>query len=133
MIVHNIPLPEKVLIPDEIDQEIDKKLTNLANKGGVIIDALYLGYFTRNMPHVLRVLITADQEERIKRALSRVHTHKETREDVIRRDQTHDIKFRKLYAAENFLDSKFFDLVVDTTNTEAEEAAEKISKKFIKN
>jgi len=134
MIDHNIPLPEKVQIPDEVDRKIDKELTDLAaSKKPVIIDSLYHGYFTRNMPHILKVLLTADEDVRIKRALLRVHTHKETAEDVKRRDQTHDIKFRKLYADENFLDPKFFDLVIDTTSTSAEEVVETIAKKFQKN
>lgn len=131
MIDHKIPLPEKVQIPDQVDRKIDQELTDLAaSEKGVIIDSLYHGYFTRNIPHVLKVLLTADLETRIKRALSRTHTHKETREDVIRRDETHDIKFRKLYADENFLDPKFFDLVIDTTNTTQEEVTEKIIEKY---
>lgn len=131
MIEHNIPLPEKVQIPDEVDRKIDEELTNLADRGGVVIDGLYLGYLTRNMPHVLKVKLTAEEEVRIQRALDRVHTHKETAQDVRRRDQTHDIKFRKLYADENFLDPKFFDLVIDTTSTQPEEVAVEIEKKFL--
>lgn len=131
MLKHNIPLPEKVQIPDEVDRKVDQELTDLAaSEKGVIIDSLYHGYFTRNMPHVLKVKLTADLETRIKRAIDRVHTHKETAEDVKRRDETHDIKFRKLYANENFLDPKFFDLVIDTTNTTTEEVIEKIMEKF---
>lgn len=134
IIDHNIPLPEKTQIPDEVDRKIDRELTDLAaSDKSVVIDSLYHGYFTRNMPHVLKVLLTADQETRIKRALARTHTHKETREDVIRRDQTHDIKFRKLYADENFLDPKFFDLVIDTTKTSKEETINKILEKFKEN
>lgn len=134
MIGHNIPLPEKIQIPDDVDRKIDKELTDLAaSKKPVIIDSLYHGYFTRNMPLVLKVLLTADEDVRIKRALLRVHTHKETAEDVKRRDETHDIKFRKLYADENFLDPKFFDLVIDTTNTLPEKVVEEISEKFASN
>ncbi|MBI2598844.1 cytidylate kinase family protein [Candidatus Curtissbacteria bacterium] len=134
MIDHNIPLPEKVQIPDEVDRKIDKELTDLAaSQKPVIIDSLYHGYFTRNMPHVLKVLLTADEDVRIKRALLRIHTHKETAEDVKRRDQTHDIKFRKLYADEGFLDPKFFDLVIDTTATSKEQVVVAIAKKFQEN
>lgn len=130
MIEHNIPLPEKLEIPDEVDRKIDEELTNLADRGGVVIDGLYLGYLTRNIPHVLKVKLTADEEVRIRRALGRIHTHKETAQDVRRRDQTHDIKFRKLYAQENFLDPKFFDLVIDTTSTKPEEMVAEIIKAF---
>jgi cytidylate kinase len=128
---HNIPLHEKSKIPDELDQEVDHELTVLAEKGGIVIDAHYIGYFTKDLPHVLKVLLTCDYEIRIKRALDRVHTHAETEEEIRLREEGLDQKFRKLYAPqENYLDPRFFDLVIDTTNTTQEEVAEKIINKF---
>ena len=128
---HNIPLPEKEKVPDDIERKIDEELTSLAaSDKPIIIDSLYIGYFTRNMPHVLKVLLACDESVRIQRALKRTHTHKETGEDVKRRDRAHDLKFRKLYADENFLDPKFFDLVIDTTNTSVEKVVQNIIAKF---
>ena len=131
MLDHNIPLPNKEEIPDELDRQIDEEITKMIEASpGAVVDSLYAGYFAREMPHVLRVLLTADENVRIKRAVTRQHTHAETADDVKKRDRAHDLKFRKLYADENFLDPKFFDLVIDTTNTTPEEAANQISKKF---
>ena len=130
---HNIPLPEKEKVPDEVERKVDSELSDLiASKKPIIIDGLYIAYFARNMPHVLKVLLTCDQKVRINRALTRTHTHVETAKDVRRRDRAHDAKFRKLYADENFLDPKFFDLVIDTTDTKPEEVVEKILDKFKK-
>ena len=130
---HNIPLYAKEQIPDDVDRKIDEKFTKLAeSKKGVVIDSVYAGYFTRNMSHILRVLLTASQDQRTKRAVERTHTHKETAEDVKRRDRAHDLKFRKLYAKENCLNPKFFNLKIDTTNTPEEEVAKKISEEFKK-
>ncbi len=134
MIKHNIPLPNKEEIPDDIDRKVDKELTDtLASEKSVVVDGLYYGYFAKNMPFVLKVLLTADENERIARALRRISTHKETANDVKKRDQAHDIKFRKLYADENFMDPKFFDLIIDTTNTTEDEVAAKIIEKFNSN
>lgn len=131
MLDHNIPLPNKEEIPNELERQIDEEFTRMIEKSpGVIVDSLYAGYFTRNMPHVLRVLLTADENTRIERAVTRQHTHKETAEDVKKRDQAHDLKFRNLYSNEDFLDPKFFDLVIDTTHTAPEEVIKKISEKF---
>lgn len=131
MLTHNIPLPNKEEIPDEVDRKVDQEMTSLlASKKNVVVDGLYYGYFCRDMKNVLKVLITADEDERIKRATSRTHTHKETPEDVLRRDKAHDVKFRKLYANENFLDPKFFNLVIDSTHTSQKEVLDIISKKF---
>ena len=128
---HKIPLYAKDQIPDELDKKIDGELTNLADRGEVVIEADYIGYFTRNIPHVLRVLLTCDEKVRIKRALLRKHTHTETEEEIKLRERGLDAKFRKLYADENFLDPKFFDLIIDTTNTPPEEVVEIIKNKFL--
>ena len=128
---HNIPLPNKEEIPNDVERELDDKLTNLLkSKKPVVIDGLYQAYFARNMPHVLKVLLTADEDVRIQRAIERTHTHKETAADVKRRDRAHDVKFRKLYADENFLDPKFFDLIIETGNIRQEETVAQILKKF---
>ena len=129
MLENNIPLHDKAKIPDDLDQEIDRKLADLADRGGVVVDAHYHGYFTRDMPHVLKVLLTCDYKTRIDRALSRTHTHNETEEEIRLREEGLD-KFRKLYTDENFLDPKFFDLVIDTTNTTEEEVTDKIIEKY---
>lgn len=129
-IEHNIPLYDKAQVPDKLDQQIDQELTKLADQEGVVIDADYAGYFTRNMPHVLKVLLTCDYQTRLARALTRVHTHVETEEEIKKREEGLDTKFRKLYANENFLDPKFFDLVIDTTNTSPEEVTKQIINKF---
>ena len=128
---HNIPLPEKEKVPDDIERKVDKELTDLINSDKpIIIDGLYIGYFTQNILYVLKVLLTCDEKVRIKRALARTHTHQETAKDVRRRDRAHDLKFRKLYADKNFLDPKFFDLVIDTTNTSVEKVVQNIIDKF---
>src|SRR3990172_11806988 len=130
---HNIPLPEKEKVPDEVERKVDRELTDLIGSDKpIIIDGLYIAYFARNMPHVLKVLLTCDQKVRINRALTRSHTHQETAQDVRRRDVTHDAKFHKLYTNENFLDPKFFDLIIDTTNTTKKEVIAKILDKYKK-
>ncbi len=129
---NNIPLYDKEKIPDDLDQKIDGELTTRAQLGGVVIDSHYIGYFTRQMPQVLKVLLTCDYKTRIKRALARVHTHIETEEDIKKREEGLDKKFRKLYAQENYIDPKFFDLVIDTTNTPTEKVVEEILSEFEK-
>lgn len=131
-LLHNIPLYAKEEVPDDVERAVDKEMTDLAaSDKGVVIDALYAGYFNRNRHDVLKVLLTCNEEVRIKRALERNHTHTETAEDVKKRDLAHDAKFRKLYADENFLDLKFFDIVIDTTNTTIAETAKKIISRFV--
>jgi len=127
---HNIPLYDKSQIPDDLDQKIDRELEDLAaSEKKVVIDGHYIGYFTRNMPNVLRVLLTCAIEERVKRAAQR-DQEKETVEDIKRREEGLDAKFRKLYAQEYYLDPKFFEITIDTTFTSPREVAQLISNKF---
>ena len=131
LLKHNIHISDIEKIPVEIDKKRDAQSSKLVEKSdGIVFDSLYLGYFCRDMPHVLKVLLTANEDIRIKRALARVHTHKETAQDVRKRDKAQDLKFRKLYADEDFLDPKFFDLVIDTTNLKPNKVTEQILRKF---
>jgi len=130
---HNIPLYDKARIPDDLDRQIDAKLTELAKNGGYSIDGHYIAYFTKDDPEVLKVLLTCENNERFKRALARKHTHTETVEEIKKREVGLDKKFRKLYANEDYIDPKFFDLKIDTTNTSQQEVSEKIINKFKEN
>ncbi len=129
---HNIPLYDKEQIPDDLDREIDKKLTILTKSGGYAIDAHYIGYFTKDDDQILKVLLICENEERFKRALSRTHTHIESIDDIKKREQGLDAKFRKLYANEDYLDPKFFDLVIETTHIPEAEVTSKIIEKYQK-
>lgn len=127
---HNIPLYDHAKVPDDLDKQIDDDLIALAeSEKGVLIDGRYIGYLTRDMDHVLHVLFVCDETERIQRALER-GGKQETPEEIIKRDEENDTKFRKLYADENFLDPKFFNLTVDTTLTQPEDVVRVISKEF---
>ncbi len=127
---NNIPLHDKAQIPDKLDQKIDKRLTNLAKNGGYVIDSHYLGYFCRQFPQVLKVLLVCSDEERFKRALARIHTHTETVNQIKKREQSHIEKFQKLYSKEDYENPKFFDLVIDTTHKSKEKVVEEIVKSF---
>lgn len=126
---HNIPLPNKEEIPDDVERSLDQELTALlASNKPVVVDGLYAGYFAKDMPFVLKVKLTASEDIRIKRALER--SQDETAEDVKKRDKAHDLKFRKLYSNEDFLDPKFFNLIIDNSSLSQEEVATKITEKF---
>lgn len=132
MLKHNIPIHDKEQIPDDLDRKIDEELKNLADKGGLVIDADYIGYFTKDLPNVLKVLLTCNYQTRIQRALSRQSTHSETEEEIKLREEGLDKKFRRLYANVYFQNPKFFNLIIDTTNNSQEEVTQQIVKAFKK-
>lgn len=126
-----IPLHDKSFIPDDLDRQVDQKLTNLAKSGGYVIDSHYAAYFARNNNKILKVLLVCDDKERFKRALLRKHTHIETVEEIKLREKGIKKRFNKLYSKENLENPKFFNLVIDTTNTDKKTTAQKILEKFV--
>lgn len=133
MIEHGIDIYKKEDIPDKIDIDFDDEVKKtLKSATPIVFEGIYSGYIARDMKHVMKILLIADEKVRIKRALNRTHTHTETPETVRARDKSHDAKFRKLYDDENFLDPKLFDLVIDTTNISIEDTNKKILREFKK-
>lgn len=127
---HNIPLYDKEQIPDDIEREVDGRLTEITKQGGYVVDAHYIGYFTKTDPDILKVLLLCAEDERYKRALEREHTHTETVEEIKKREEGLDKKFRKIYSDEYYLNPQFFDIVVDTTNSTPQVTTQKIVSKF---
>lgn len=125
-----VPLHDKSQIPDDLDRQIDTKLTNMTESGGYVIDSHYAAYFARNNKHVLKILLECSDKERFKRALLRKHTHSETVEEIKLREKGIQERFNKLYSSEDFENPKFFDLVIDTTKTNPKTTAQKIIEKF---
>ena len=62
----------------------------------------------------------------------RKHTHIESIDEIRKREIGLDKKFRKLYADKNFLDPKYFDIVINTAISTIEETAESVIRKFKK-
>lgn len=119
---HNIPLWDKSSVPDSVDQEIDKKFTEkMKNEAGFVFDTHYGGYFTRDMDHVFKILLTCDPKTSEDRILNRDHTHKETVEDIKKRRAENLAKFHKLYSKESPENPEYFNLIIDTTQTSAED------------
>jgi len=133
MLKNNIPLYDKEKIPDHLDKKIDLEFSKFTDsKKGYIIDAHYAGYFNRNKKHVLKILLLCDDNVRFKRAMLRKHTHIESIDEIRKREIGLDKKFRKLYADKNFLDPKYFDIVINTAISTIEETAESVIRKFKK-
>lgn len=123
---HKIPLWNSAEIPVELDKKIDNYIfEELRDKEHLVIDSHYAAWFARDLKDVFKVLLTCDIEEVIERVTTRRHTHKETEEEVLERIKQLDHKFRKLYAEENYLDPKYYDLIIDTTGSTPEVTLQK--------
>jgi cytidylate kinase len=116
---HRIPLWDKETLPDSFDKEIDNMfLEKVKSEDGFVYDTHYGGWFTKDMPDIFRILLVCDKETANKRIIDR---DGELPSDLEKRRKGLRDKFKKLYSEENYEDTKWFDLVIDTTKTSIEE------------
>jgi cytidylate kinase len=126
---HNIPLWNKAAIPDDFERKIDSDLTSKIEKEkGWVIEGHYLGWFTKDLPDVFRILLTCDRAEANKRMLARKTSHVEGVEEIEKRRSGLYAKFKKLYSNENYEDPNLYQLTLDTTQTTPTETLEQAFK-----
>jgi len=125
---------------EKIDKEVDEYQTKLSEKeDNFIIDGRLSFNF---IPKSIKIFLECEDDEGAKRIYDDTKTNKrdcserktrsleETKDIMLKREKDNQKRFLKYYDID-FLDEKNYDIVVDTTNIGAEEAAEKILK-FIK-
>ncbi|OGY31804.1 MAG: hypothetical protein A3A57_02840 [Candidatus Woykebacteria bacterium RIFCSPLOWO2_01_FULL_41_12] len=128
---HNIPLWDKSKIPDDLDKKIDLDyFEKMKKESNIVFDSHYGGWFARDLPDVFKIVLICDKKEATKRIIEREHTHKERPEEVEKRRIQLKKKFRKLYSNDDYEDPKFFDIVIDTGSSSAEETLEKVYQAF---
>ncbi len=122
----NIPLWNKAAVPEKFEKELDQHIfETLKESSGYVVDSHYASWFARDLEDIFRILLTCDLKEVQKRVAGRKSTHYEKPQEVLIRMQQLKDKFKKLYSDDNYEDPKFFNLVLDTTNSTPEETLEK--------
>lgn len=129
---NNIPLENTTKIPPELDKKIDFGFQDqMAEDSDTVFEARLAGWLAKDLPKVLKVLVVCDFNIAMERAAKREHA---PFEEVIKLNQIrsngHKEKFKKLYGVDDFLDPKYFDLVVDTSHITPEAALEEVLKKL---
>lgn len=123
---HNIPLWNKMALPDELDKGVDYDfIERMKAEKQTIFESHYSGWFARNLRYVFRILLVCDKKVANERIINRQHTHKETPKEIEERRKQLRAKFKKLYSEDDYENPKFFHLVIDTTKTGVEETIEK--------
>ncbi|MEM3373590.1 MAG: cytidylate kinase family protein [Candidatus Woesearchaeota archaeon] len=118
-----------------IDIMIDETQKKLNKKNNFVLDS-WLGFYF--LPDAFKIFITADIKTRAKRILNREPENYKNLKDAIKkikqREKANRERWLKLYKID-FLKEKNYDLFLDTTNINQEEALNivyKKIKKFIK-
>jgi predicted cytidylate kinase len=125
---------------DKIDREVDAYQKKLSEKEDDFIIDSRLGFHF--IPHSKKVFLECREDECAKRIYNdttknkrdsserKAKSIKETKRIMKKREKDNQKRFLKYYQTD-FLDKKNYDIIVDTTDITAEEAAEKILR-FIK-
>src|SRR4030042_5958305 len=119
---HGIPLWNKAEIPDSIERKIDYEfLEKMKRDKHIVFDSHYGGWFARDLPDTLRILLVCDKNVATQRITTRAQFEKETSQQIEERRRQLRAKFKKLYSSDNYEDPKYFHLVIDTTTAAIEE------------
>lgn len=129
---NNIPLNETEKIPPEKDKELDFGFQKLMkDEEHTIFESRLAGYLAKDFEDVFKVLCIADLEVAIKRAGIRDEvSDDEAKQNVSIRSKALKEKFKKLYGVDDYLDPKYFDLVIDSTTNSPEENLEIVLEKL---
>jgi CMP/dCMP kinase len=117
-------LAESLEADQETEREIDRRLIDAGLGDEALVEGRTIGWiFPRDVP-ALRVWLTCDLEERLRRVEAR-ENHPRSRENLLRREAADNHRYRLLYGIEEN-DFSPFDLVIDTTTLPVEEVVDRI-------
>src|SRR6266536_2481701 len=108
----------------ETEKEIDRRLIEAGIRDNVLLESRTMGWiFPFDVP-AIRIWLTCDLEERLRRVEDREH-HARSAENLLRREASDNRRYAVLYGIHSE-DFSPFDLVVDTTNLSVDDVVEKI-------
>lgn len=105
---------------DDHEKEIDAMTEQmLENEKEIIYEAWLSGFFARNYPDVLRVLLVCSHDDiRVDRVANRESISVDEAKDWIKqRESENTEKWKRLYGKYDFWDRKYFNLIIDTYKT----------------
>jgi cytidylate kinase len=123
-----IPLEELVESLEwnaEKEREVDDHLKALArSEDNILIESRTIGWILPEEVPALRIWLTCDLTERLRRVQNREH-HARSPENLLRRESSDNKRYRALYGIEPD-DFTPFDLVLDTTDLSVDEVVREI-------
>ena len=117
----------------EYDQQLNDQIESfIRDNDNIIVESRLTGWLSyRANISAFRVFLDADIDERVRRVKKR-DTPGETRKLLIEREESEIKRFRDFFNID-FTDKRIYDLVMDTDNITAQEAARRIYDMVISN
>jgi len=117
-------LAESLEHDPKAERKIDDRLIESGKQDNVLVESRTVGWiFPTDIP-AIRIWLTCDLEERLRRVQDREH-HARSAENLLRREASDNRRYRNLYGIE-VEDVSPFHLVLDTTHLTVDEVVEQI-------
>jgi cytidylate kinase len=117
-------LAESLERDPEAEREIDRRLVAEGLGDDVLVEGRTIGWIFPPGVDALRIWLTCDLQERLRRVQAREH-HPRSAENLLRREASDNRRYRTLYGIEPD-DFSPFDLVLDTTNLSVDEVVDRL-------
>lgn len=115
-------LPKNVHL--SVDREMKVAILNDKNK---ILESRLCGWQARNYQDILRILCICDRATKVKRYQIREKiSAKKARQEIVERDNNNLANFIKLYSAQDYLNPKYYQLVIDTSEQTPAQEVQKV-------
>ncbi len=130
---NGVSLEETKQIPEEIDRKVEKDFQDqMQTKTDTIFESRLAGWLAKDMPGVFKILCVADFDTAMKRMAGREKISvEEARKKGQERSKALAEKFDILYGAKDYLDPKYYNLVVNTTSRSPEETLNFVMNRLI--
>lgn len=115
---------------DETDIHVDSETTFILKKqSNIVVCSKLAGFLSRNITHTLKILVIAPLGVRIQRYSQDRGYHPAEAEKLIELREAEDHKkFSRLYEQHDFFDSKYFNLVLDSSKLSISEEVSQVLK-----
>lgn len=130
--IHHVSLQKGEEQEGNLTKVIDYGMQELVKKEQhVILEGWMAGVMADRIPGVLKVLLTCDENERVRRFAERENvSFEEARAKIKEREESVYRKLKENYGRDDILDPKKYDLVIDTTDRQAQEVLNLVLKRL---
>lgn len=120
---HNRSLQKAEEQNEKITKQVDYHLQELVKKeGNLIIEGWMAGVMADDVPGVLRVLLTCNEQARIERFAKREDIERViAKKRILERENALFTQLEKIHGIQNILDEKYYNCIIDTTHKETKE------------
>ncbi len=128
-----LELQKVIHSPKNTDSSVDVEVDERTKKFGSENDRFIIeGRLCAHMiPGAFKILLTCNEEERFKRVAERQGVDFETaKKETLERENLYTNFYKTFYKIENYLDERYYDLIIDTTSISPEEIIQDLINKI---